>query len=235
VVTTLYPKARLIPNSRNIMKTDSQLQKDVMAELKWDPSVNDTKIGVAVSEGVVTLSGHVDSYAEKWDAERATQQVSGVKALAVEMDVALNGSSKRNDTDIAHSAENALAWMTYLPKDSIKVMVEGGWITLTGEVGWAYQRQAAASAVRPLMGVVGVSDQISIKPQASSSSVKSEIEAALKRRAHADAQNILVEVRGSNVTLTGAVHSWSERELATNSAWGAAGVQSVVDNITVIY
>lgn len=217
------------------MKSDSQLQQDVIAELKWEPSVNSAQIGVEVKDGIVTLAGHVDSYAEKWDAERAAQRVSGVKALAIDMDVKLTGSSKRNDTDIAGSAENALQCMTNLPKDSVKVMVEGGWITLSGEVGWEYQRQTAAGAVRYLVGVTGVSNQIAIKPKVSVSVVKSDIEAALKRRAQADAKKISVEVRGADVTLTGTVHSWSERDLATHSAWGTPGVHNVVNNITVTY
>lgn len=217
------------------MKTDAQLQQDVIAELAWEPSVDAAQIGVEVNDGIVTLAGHVSSYAEKWDAERAAQRVSGVRALAVEMDVALPVFSKRTDGDIARSAENVLQWMANLPKDCVKVMVEGGWITLTGEVDWDYQRQAAARAVRYLMGVTGVSDQIAIKPNVSLSAVKSDIEAALKRRATADAQNISVEVRGNDVTLSGTVHSWSERELAKHSAWGTPGVRNVVDNITVAY
>ena len=217
------------------MKTDSQLQQDVIAELKWEPSVNAAQIGVEVKDGIVTLAGHVGSYAEKWDAERAAQRVSGVKALAIEMDVKLDGSSKRIDADIARSAQNALQWMTYLPKDSVKVMVEDGWITLSGEVEWEYQRQTAAGAVRYLMGVKGVSQNIAIKTKVSLSAIKSDIEAALKRRAHDDAQQIAVEVRGADVTLTGKVHSWSERDLAAHSAWGTPGVRNVMNNITVSY
>ena len=217
------------------MKTDIQLQQDVLAELKWEPSVHAAEIGVEVKDGIVTLAGHVSTYAEKWDAERAAQRVSGVKALAIEMDVKLSGSGKRTDADIAGSAENALQWITYLPKDSVKVMVEDGWITLSGEVDWEYQRQTAAGAVRYLVGVTGVSNQIAIKPKVSVSVVKSDIEAALKRRAQADAKKISVEVRGADVTLTGTVHSWSERDLARHSAWGTPGVRNVVDNITVAY
>ena len=207
----------------------------MIAELKWEPSVNAAQIGVEVKDGIVTLAGHVDTYAEKWDAERAAQRVSGVKALAIEMDVKLSGSSKRTDTDIARSAENVLQWTTYLPKDHVKVMVESGWVTLSGEVDWEYQRQSATAAVRYLSGVTGVSDQIVIKPKISLSAVKSDIEAALKRRAQADAQKISVEVRGADVTLTGKVHSWSERDLARHSAWGTPGVRNVVDNMTVGY
>ena len=217
------------------MKTDSQVQQDVLAELKWEPSVDAARIGVEVTDSIVTLAGHVDSFAEKWDAERAVQRVAGVKALATEIDVALPGSSQRNDADIARAAESALQWTTFLPKDAVKIMVESGWVTLTGEVPWEYQRQSASAAVRYLMGVTGVSDQIVIKPRVTASAVQSDIEAALKRHAHADAQKISVAVNGADVTLSGKVPSWSERDLARNSAWGTPGVSSVTDNITIGY
>jgi osmotically-inducible protein OsmY len=215
------------------MKTDSQLQQDVLAELAWEPSVNAADVGVEVKDGIVTLAGHVRSFVEKWEAERAAQRVSGVRGLAVEMDVNLPGSSRRNDVDIVRSVENALQWMTYVPQGAIKVLVESGWVTLTGEVAWEYQRKAATDGVRGLMGVTGVSDQISIKHMASSNGVKADIEAALKRRAHTDGQNISVEVHGADVTLRGRVHSWSERDLVASCAWGSAGVHTVSDNITV--
>ena len=217
------------------MKTDAQLQQDVIAELKWEPSVNAAQIGVEVKGGVVTLAGHVSSYAEKHDAERAAQRVTGVKALAIEMDITLPGSSKRNDTDIARSAQNVLEWSTYLPKDGVKVKVEGAWITLSGEVEWEYQRRAAVTAVRYLMGVRGISDQIVIKPKVSVTAIRSDIEDALKRRANTDAQAISVKVQGADVTLSGITHSWSERHLATDAAWGTPGVRTVVDNMTVAY
>jgi osmotically-inducible protein OsmY len=217
------------------MKTDAQVQQDVIAELKWEPSVNSAQIGVEVKNGIVTLAGHVGSYAEKWDAERAAQRVAGVKALAIELDVTLTGSSKRSDADIARSAESALQWTTFLPKDAVKITVEKGWITMTGTVDWAYQRQAAADGVRYLLGVTGVSDQIAIKSNVSSTAVKADIEAALKRRAAVDAQKIKVEVRGADVTLTGTVDSWAERDLARHSAWSTAGVRNVVDNLTFAY
>lgn len=218
-----------------VMKTDAQLQADVIAELKWEPSVNAAQIRVEVKDGVVTLAGHVSSYAEKCDAERAAQRVSGVKALAVEMDINLSGSSKRTDADIARSAENVLKWVTYLPKHCIKVKVENGWVSLSGEVDWQYQRAAAVDAVGYLWGVTGVSDQIAVKTKVSPSAVKSDIEAALKRRAHTDAQGISVNVEGANVTLTGNVHSFSERDLARYTAWNTPGVRKVVDNTTVGY
>jgi osmotically-inducible protein OsmY len=217
------------------MKTDTQLQSDVIAELKWEPSINAEQIGVEVKDGIVTLAGHVDSYAEKIGAERAAMRVSGLKALAVEMDVKLPGFSARNDSDIARSVDNVLQWTTYLPKDAVKIKVEGGFVTLSGEVNWEYQRQAAVGAVRYLMGVKGVNDQLIIKPKASAPVVKADIEAALKRRAQKDANEISVSVQGTDVTLSGKVHSWSERELATHTAWRSPGVRSVVDNITLTY
>ncbi len=206
-----------------------------MAELSWEPSVNAAHIGVEVTNGVVTLAGHVTNYAEKLNAERAAQRVAGVKALAVEMDVKLAGTSKRNDAELASSAEAALQSATYFSPNDIKVKVENGWITLSGEVEWDYQRQSSVAAVRHLLGVTGVSDKIALKPKVSSVLVKSEIEAALKRRARTDAQKISVDVQGSDVTLTGSVHSWSDRDLARESAWSTPGVRNVVDKMSISY
>jgi osmotically-inducible protein OsmY len=217
------------------MKTDTQLQNDVMAELKWNTSINATKIGVEVDKGVVTLSGHVDNYGKKWSAERAAQKVSGLKALAVEIDVVLPGLVNRSDTEIARTAENVLEWTTNWPKNQVKVMVENGWITLTGELDYVYQRKMATTAVRHLMGVIGVSNQITIKPFLSSSTVKSDILAALKRRALADAEKILVSVDGGKVNLSGVVHSWSDRDMVRDMAWNTPGVTNVNDNISVSY
>lgn len=214
-------------------KTDVQVQKDVIAELNWDPAVNATRIGVEVSNGVVTLDGHVESYAEKWGAERAAQRVFGVLATAIEIEVMLPGLNQRKDSDIAQTAESILHWMTNLPKDSIKVQVEKGWITLSGDVDWEYQRRAASNAVHNLMGVVGVSDQIAIRHKVSQTEVKMDIEAALKRRARHEAQQIKVSVQGGDVTLSGCVDSWAERDLAIESAWGATGVLNVKADITV--
>jgi len=217
------------------MKNDIQLQKDVLAELKWQPAINAAEIGVEAKNGVVTLSGHVGSYSEKWEAERVAQRVFGVKALAIEMDVTIPGHASRNDTDIAAAANSAIRWTSYLLDDNIHITVEKGWVTLSGEVDWDYQRQSAIRAVRDLTGVTGCTNAIAIKAAASSSGVKSDIEAALKRRASNDAQNISVDVRGADVTLTGSVGSWVERDLARDTAWAAPGVRSVVDKMTVAY
>lgn len=217
------------------MKTDKQLQTDVLAELSWEPSVSSEDIGVEVKDGIVTLAGHVRSYAEKIGAERAAMRVAGVKALAVEMNVKLAGSSLRDDADIARSVENVLQWTTYLPKDAVKIKVEGGWVTLSGQVSWEYQRRAATDAVRFLIGVKGVNDQLIIKPSLSAPAVKADIEAALKRRAQKDASAISVTIEGTDVTLSGKVQSWSERELATATAWMSPGVGTVVDKITLAY
>ena len=215
------------------MKTDQQVQQDVIAELRWEPSVNASDIGVLVKDGVVTLTGHVESYAEKWHAERAAQRVSGVGALTLEIHIALPGSSQRKDVDIALAIEHALTWSIAIPKDAIKVVVEGGWVTLSGEVCWDYQREAAASTVRYLLGVTGVSNQIVLKPGISSIAVKSDIDAALKRRAHNEAEKIDVAVHDGDVTLSGKVLSWSEKDLVRYSAWGTPGVRNVVDNLKV--
>jgi len=215
------------------MKTDSQLHQDVSAELRWEPSIQAAGIGVEVKDGVVTLAGEVSSYAEKLHAEHAAQRVSGVNALAVELKVKLSGRGQRTDADIARSVETGLEWSTAVPVGAIKVMVEAGWVTLTGNVDWQFQKNAATDAVRYLLGVTGVSDQIAIKPKVSMSAVKGDIEAALKRSASADAREIAVEIRGAEVTLTGRVHSWAERETALTAAWGTPGVLSVLDRMNV--
>lgn len=215
------------------MKTDSQLQQDVSAELKWEPSVQAARIGVEVKNGVVTLAGQVDSYSEKWNAERAAQRVAGVRAMTTELKVHISGVSRRTDGDIAEAADNALAWTSSLPAGAVTVMVEGGWVTLSGEVDWQYQRQAAIDSVRTLLSVTGVSDQISIKPSVKAAAVQADIEAALKRTSIADAEQISVAVHGNDVTLSGTVHHWDDRELATRSAWGTPGVRNVVDMMTL--
>lgn len=217
------------------MKTDTQLQQDVIAELKWEPSVESTRIGVSVLDGVVTLGGHVDSFAQKWSAEKAAQRVEGVKALAVEIKVDLPGSDKRTDTDIARAVEYSLEWSTYNLKPAIKVMVENGWVTLSGEVPWEYQRRSVFNMVRNLRGVTGVTNQVHVKQVVSSNHIKGDIEAAIQRQAKVEGDSIKVDLKGSEVTLHGKVHSYFERNYVGDVAWRAPGVQKVVNNIIVAY
>jgi len=213
--------------------TDLELKANVESELKWEPSVNAAEVGVAVKDGIVTLTGHVQSYWQKIAAERAAGRVSGVRAVVNELEIRLPTSSERTDEDIARAALNALSWSVSVPADRIKVKVSKGWITLEGNVEWQYQKAAAEKVVRDLVGVKGVVNLIEVKPRASTAEVKAAIEAALKRSAEVDASNIQVEADGDKVILRGTVRSWAEREEAERAAWRAAGVRSVDNRITV--
>jgi osmotically-inducible protein OsmY len=217
------------------MKNDVDLQRDVFDELKWEPAVHSTDIGVIVKDGVVTLEGVVDSYPEKWAAERAAKRVSGVKALALELEVKLPGFGRQTDADIAEAAENALKWDVLVPQDRIKVTVEKGFLTLEGQVDWEFQSSAAKRAVQYLTGVNGVANAITVKPNVAPIDVKAKIEAALKRNAILDAQQIKVQADGGKVTLRGNVRSWAERDEAEAAAWAAPGVNEVTDFIAVTY
>lgn len=213
--------------------TDKSLRLTVVDELDFEPSVDSAHIGVAVENGVVTLTGHVKNYAEKIAAERAVRRVKGVRALAQELEVSYPMDKKISDSNIAERAANIIAWDVTVP-DAVKVKVEEGWVTLSGTAMWQFQRQAAESAIRKLSGVVGVSNLIEIKQEAFSYDVKKAIEEALKRNAELEASSIRVVVGTDNdVTLEGKVHAWYERGIAERAAWSAPGVKTVDDRLTV--
>lgn len=215
------------------MKTDTQLRNDIQAELAWAPEVKTSDVGVIVKEGVVTLTGHLASHAEKYAVERAVQRVHGVKALAVELTVKLPFDNQRTDADIAMAAERALEWNVLVPDDKIHPMVEKGWLTLNGEVEWDYQRSAAESAVCNLMGVTGVSNLVKVKPKVSPADVEKKIHDALSRQADREAHRLAITVDGSQVTLRGTVHSWTERDAVQGAAWATPGVTVVVNDLLV--
>lgn len=215
------------------MRTDAQLQADVLEELRWEPSVKETDVGVSVKDGVVTLSGYVESYAEKYAAERAAERVSGVRAIADDLRVHLPLSRERTDPDIAQAAASALDWDIEVP-DGIQVKVENGWLTLKGQVEWQFQKRAAERAVRNLTGVRGVANLIIVKPRvASTFEVTQKIKDALRRSAESDASGITVEAENGKVILKGTVRSWAERADAERAAWGAPGVTDVDDRIII--
>jgi osmotically-inducible protein OsmY len=214
-----------------VAHTDEEIQSDVLAELRWDPSIS-TEVGVTVKNGVVTLTGTVDTIQKKWRAEEAAHRVTGVTAVANDIEVRMFGH--RTDADIAAAVKHALDWNTSIPLNKVHVTVDNGWVTLKGELEWQYQRQEAERVVRSLWGVKGVSNLISIKPAASPTDLKKKIEAALVRSAEVDAERITVDVQGSKVTLKGRVRSWAERQEAERTAWLAPGVTSVDNQITLI-
>ncbi len=217
------------------MKTDAQLKTDVTDELFWDPVVNATHVGVIVNAGVVTVTGHLDTFAQKHAAERAVRRVAGVRGIALELDVKLAQAHKRNDSEIAQAAISALRWNSLVPDDLVTVEVEDGWLTLTGELGWSYQVKNAEKCVRHLMGVRGLSNLIKLKPQVTIEDIGIQISAALKRQAAREAKHIDVGVEGGTVTLAGKVHSLAERDAAVGAAYSAKGVSTVVDRLELMF
>jgi osmotically-inducible protein OsmY len=213
--------------------TDAQIQREVLEELKWDARLQPNEIGVAVKDGVATLTGVVESYIKKWAAEQAAQRVRGVKAIANDIEVKLPTDDKRTDADIAAAAVRALEWNTLVPDDQIKVTVSNGWVTLRGEVAWEYQRREAERVVRNLPGVVGVSNLVVVKSRPLATDLKRRIEQALVRNAETDARNIEVQIDGDRVILTGTVRSWVEKHEAERVAWSAPGVTAVDNRIVV--
>lgn len=214
--------------------TDVELRQTVSDALEFEPSINAAHVGVAAKDGVVTLSGHVATYAEKLKAEEVAMGVRGVKAIAEEIEVRPAGTHATADDEIARRVLEVLRWNTTVPDDRVKATVQNGWVTLTGSVEWNYQRESASRALQGLAGVRGVANTIRIAPKASPADLRNRIEQALKRQAELDALGIAVELADGSVTLRGKVHSLSERRVAEQAVWAAPGVREVRDNLSVM-
>lgn len=215
------------------MKSDSQIQKDVMEELKWQPYLSSSEIGVAVKNGIVTLSGQVDSYSKKLAAENITRKVSGVKAVAEDIQVGISPVFRKTDAEIAEALVNALKWHSAVQEEKIKIKVEDGVVRLEGEVEWEYQRTNVKSAIENLTGVRSVINLITVKPKISPAEIQNEIAAAFHRSATIDSGKVFAEVSGSKVILRGTVRSFAEKEDAQSAAWNAPGVTSVESKLEI--
>ena len=217
------------------MKTDAQIKEDVLDELLFQPNIDETKIGVIVEDGVVTLSGIVDNYTKKVAAEKAAKKVKGVKAVALDIDVKYGSEYKKTDKEIAKAVVNALTWDTSIPENKISVKVEDGWVYLSGELKWFYQKNAAKKAVENLLGVKGVVNSILIKQAVKPSQIKERITKAFKRSAQIDADKVSVLIDGHTATLRGTVHSIAEKDEAQKAAYLAPGVYEVKNELKVQY
>lgn len=217
------------------MKTDSKIKQDVLDELAWDSSIDETQIGVIVTDGIVTLTGVVDSYSKKLAAEKAAKSVKGVKAVAEDIEVKYGVSKGRTDTEIAKAAVDALKWHASVPDEKITLKVEDGWIYLSGELMWSYQKNAAKNAIENLVGVKGVINSITLKQTVEPYQIKERITKAFERSAEFDANKINIQVVGHTVTLTGVVHSIKEKDEARKAAFFAPGVTKVDNNLRVEY
>ncbi len=215
------------------MKTDMEIQKDVIDQLKWEPFLNASQIGVAVKNGIVTLSGQVDTYSKKVLAEKTVKKVSGVKAIAEDIQVGLSPAYKKNDTEVAEAVVNALRWHTMIPEDKIKVSVEDGNVKLEGDVEWEYQRNQAKTTIENLTGVRFVTNLIAVKPKITPYELQQKITAAFQRSANIDASKVTTEVLGSRVILRGKVRSFAEKEDAENAVWAAPGVVTVENKLVI--
>jgi osmotically-inducible protein OsmY len=215
------------------MKSDSEIERDVKDELSWNPDLDATDIAVSVKKGVVMLTGFVKSYTDKFEAEAAAKRISGVVAVANDIEVRMPSVDERPDPEIARDAVAAIKSQLPISSEKIKVIVKNGWVTLEGQVEWQYQRSTAEHAVRRIKGLKGVSNMIQLKPHAQPSEIKRKIQEAFRRNAEVDSNRIVVEADGSVVTLKGTVRSWVEREEAERAAWAAPGVTSVVDQVVV--
>jgi osmotically-inducible protein OsmY len=215
--------------------TDEQIQQDVLEELRWDARLRPNEVGVAVKDGIVTLTGWVDSYVKKWAAEEAAHRVRGVRAVANDIEVRLPSYAERTDPEIAAAVTRALEWDAALPIEKLEVTVSKGWVTLRGEVEWQYQKLEAERVVRRITGVRGVSNLLTVRPRTTTtpSELRRRIEEALVRSAETDAQRITVEVDGDRVVLKGAVRSWAEKREAERAAWSAPGIREVDNRIEV--
>jgi len=217
------------------MKSDTEIQRDVQNEMQWDPSLDESAIGVKVQDGVVTLVGGVSHYADRWTAEDIAKRVSGVRAVANDIEVKIPAVGERSYTDIASAAVNALKWNVSLLSADVKAVVRHGWITLSGQVKFGYQKSAAETTVRYLLGVKGIINDITVKPSIKMIDVKQKIEEAFQRQARLDSKEIDVDVDDNQVTLKGCVHSWREKDDAARAAWAAPGVAKVENKLQVQY